>query len=350
MRALKALVVILIVALFAWHVRRLRGETRRRGVTEISTLDKLRSITHDLILRDQSLDHAITLTYAIDLRTDTTIKFAPEINITGGPVAFDVLDRPVPIQVQRHNNQTSVTFAPPPPAMGAARQITIAFTTDAPPLKYGWGYRARPLPWATTLAPPRIASMIHAHVPETVSASGWGCTYGTGEGRICALSLSGRRRSVAVPMEPASDTPFRLAFGAVLGTAISFVMYAIYRRWSVHAKVMETAQLHEIDPFEAVALVARGIVAVLGLIGSIFLVGHFGSGFFPIMGPLALTIWAGVAGVVIVVAAGIDRPRPWVALALLIVLGTIATIPAASWILPGLPPLLAASLMQFTAK
>lgn len=350
MRALKALVVILLAALFGWHVRRLRAEVRHRGVTEISTADKLRSVTHDLILREKSLDHAVTLTYAIDLRTDTTITFSPDIVITGGPVAFDVLDRPVSLQTVRRNNQTIVTFAPPPPAFGAVRQITIAFSTDAPPLKYGWGYRARPLYWATTLAPPRVASMIQAHVPETLSATGWGCTYGENEGRICALSLQGRRRPVSVPMESSRDFGFRIAFAAALGTAISSVMYAIYRRWNVHAVTMETAQVHEIDPFDAVALVARGITGVLGLIGSIFLVGHFGAGFFPIPGPLALTIWAVIAGVVVVTAVGIDRPRPWIALVMIVVLGTIASIPAASWMLVGLIPLLAASAMQLTAK
>lgn len=372
----KAVVIILITVLLVWHVRFLRSETRRRGITEISTAPKLRSLTHDLMFRDGALDHAITLTYAIDLGTDTVIKLAPEIRLTGGPVAFDVLDHDVPLTTQLVGNQTLITFAPPPPAFGAVRQITIAFSTAAPPLKYGWGYRARPLLWATTLAPPRVAAMIQAHVPQTVSASGWACTYGASEGRICALPLQGRRRPVAVPMEPSPDTTFRLVLAAALGTAISLVMYAIYRRWAVHADAMglrddidiptvdefiaeyrrrprqarDAAPADEIDPFEAVALVARGIIAVLGLIGSLFAVSHFGGGFFPIIGPLALAIWAVIAGTVITIAVGLDKPRPWIALGLLVVLGTVAAIPSAAWILPGLVPLLAASLMQLTAK
>lgn len=375
MRAAKALLVIFLVALFGWHVRTLRRDVARRGTTIISTKEKLRSVTHDVILRDASLDHAITLLYAIDLSTETTITLAPEIKITGGPVAFDVLDRPVFLETRMNKGETKITFAPPPPAFGAARQVTIAFTTDAPPLRYGWGYRARPLPWATTFAAPRVPSLLQAHVSELVSASGWGCTYGESGGRICALSLSGRRRSVSIPMKPSRDVPWRLVFAAALGAAISFVMWANYRRWSKHAdamgmrdddeiptteefiaeyrrtpKVRRVEPSDEIDPFDAVALVARAITAVLGLIGSIFLVSHFESGFFPIIGPLALAIWAALAGLVLTVAVGIDRPRPWVALGGIVVLSIVAAIPNMRWTLPGLLPLLAATLMQLTAK
>ncbi len=374
MRAAKALLVILLCALFAWHVRTARREARQRGVTSISTADKLRSVTHDVILRDRSLDHAITLTYAIDLDRPTEIVLAPEIHVTGGPVAFDVLDRPVYLETRITHGETRISFGPPPPAFGAARQITLAFSTDAPPLRYGWGYRARPLPWATTFAPPRVASMIHAHVPALVSASGWGCTYGEAGGRICALSIGGRKRPVALPMEPSADVPFRLAFAATLGAAISFVMWAIYRRWSKHADAMglrddveiptteefiaeyrkkprpRPSVPDEIDPFDAVALVARGIIGVLGLIGSIFVVSHFEGGFFPIAAPLALMLWTALAGAVITLAIGIDRPRPWVSVAAVVVLATIATIPQARWMVPGLIPMLAAVLMQLTAK
>lgn len=340
----KALVVIVVVALGLYHLRRWRGAVKSRGVTTITTADKLRSVTHDLMLRQASLDHAITLTYAIDLGTDTTLHLAPEIVITGGPVAFDVLDRPLPLTVRGN----AITFAPPPPAFGAVRQITIAFSTAAPSLKYGWGYRARPLLWATTLAPRRVAAMIQVHVPQTVSAAGWGCTYAENEGRICALSLQGRRRAVAVPMEPSNDSAWKLVFAGVLGTAISTLMYAIYRRWSVHADAMGRPE--EIDPFEGVALIARGIVAVLGLIGSAFLVAHFEGGFLPLPGPMALSIWTAIAGITVVTAVGVDRPRPWIALIIITVLGTVAAIPTAAFILPGLLPLLAATLMQLTAK
>jgi hypothetical protein len=155
-------------------------------------------------------------------------------------------------------------------------------------------------------------------------------------------------------------------------------MYAIYRRWSSLAQAMgardedldkppitleeiavEYRKLKaqrrpepedEVDPLEGVALVARGIAAVLSVIGSVFLVAHFFGGLMPIAMPFALAIWSLVGGALVVLATGIDEPRPWLAIALGVALGLVALHPKLRFVAPGLLPIAAGVLMQLTAK
>jgi hypothetical protein len=364
-RVVKVLVVGLSLLLAAIHLRLMQQERSARGVTVISTAPELRKVTHDVFRREGSLDHALTLNFAIDLREQTVIDLAREIRITGGPIAVDVLDRPVPLSVNATGNK--IAFAPPPPAFGALRQVTIAFTTAMPKPTYGWSYRAVAVPWAATLAP---ATIVQSHVNGATSAPGWRC--GEDEtGRVCAIDVR-RRRSLALPIERVDDSRAKLLLGLVVGVTISVLMVAIYRRWSAHAERMgmpdeaptieewvaeqrratarraSRSSVDEIDPLEAVALIARGITAVLGLLASVFLVSHFEGGFFPMLAPLALSIWCAVAGITIVTAVGFATPRPWAAFALLCFAMMIALIPAARFILPGVPPLFAAVAMQLT--
>ena len=361
-RLVKLLVVGLLFLLGAIHFRLVQQERSARGATRISTAPRLQKLTHDIFQRDGSLDHALTLTFPIDLRENTVIELAREVRITGGPIAVDVLNRPV--QVNAAGNR--IEFAPPPPALGAARQITIAFTTATPRPTYGWSYRALAVPFAATFGVPTI---VQAHVNGATSASGWRC--GEDEtGRICAIEVR-RRRTLAIPIERVDDNRAKLLVGLVVGVVISALMVAIYRRWSAHADRMgmpdeapsmeqwidEQRRLprvrkssDEIDPFEAVALIARGITAVLGLLASVFLVAHFEAGFFPLPAPLALSIWCAVAGIAIVTAVGFATPRPWAAFALLCFAMLIALVPAARFILPGVPPLIAAVAMQLTRE
>lgn len=368
-RRLKLLVVLVGLLFAAIHVRMLQQDQRARGVTRVSTESKLRRITHDVFQRDGSLDHALTLNYDIDLADTTTIELAREIRVTGGPVAFDVLQRAVPLEIRVERGETKLSFPPPPPALGAARQITIAFTTTMAKPTYGWSYRAVALPWATTLARPRVTTHVQAHVTGSTSAPGWRCTEDEG-GRICAMEAR-RRRTLAIPIERVDDNPGKLLLALVAGVAITALMAAIYRRWAAHADRMgmpdaaptmeefvseyrrasrqRPSRSDDGDPFEAVALIARGITAVLGLLAAVFLVSHFEGGFFPIPGPYALTLVSAIAGLTLVTAVGFATPRPWLALALLDVVLVISLLPWARFVLPAIPPLFAAVAMQLTA-
>ncbi len=368
-RRFKLLIVLVGLLFAAIHVRNLQQERRARGVTRISTESQLRRSTHDIFQRDGSLDHVLTLNFAIDLRERTTIDLAREIQITGGPVAFDVLERAVPLEVHVEKDQTSISFPPPPPALGAALQVSIAFSTPMAKPTYGWSYRAVALPWATTLVGPSVTSYVQAHVNGATSAPGWRCTEDEG-GRICTMEAR-RRRSLAIPIERVDDNVGKLLFGLVAAVVISTLMYAIYRRWSAHAEQMgmpddaptmeefvaelrrgprQRTSIDEIDPLEAVALLARGITAVLGLLAAVFLVSQFEGGFFPIPGPYALTLVFAAAGLTLITAVGFATPRPWLAIAMIDVLLVVALLPWARFFLPGLVPLFAAVAMQLTAK
>lgn len=369
-RRLHAALLLSAFALAGLHVRLYREEQRSRGQGTLSVPKNLRSWTHDVVPREGTLEHAITMVLDIDLREPVVLKFSRRPRLTGGPVAFDVLGNPLSIAAEVVGDDTIITFPPPPPAFGAVRQITIGFTTDAPRPTYGWGYRAVAVPWAARSAPPRVPAIVQAHVEQTISAHGFRCS-AEPEGRVCAIDAQ-RRSTLAVPIAPVADTPWRLVFALSLILSVSGVMFAIYRRWSALAArmgVRDSAPLPtteealaevsrpsrrpsiiEGDPFEAVALVARGIVAVLGVVASIFVVGTVEGGFLPLVAPLALSVWALVAGTVLVLAVGIDRPRAWVAVLLLAALEVLAVHPLMRWMVPGLAVLAGAVLMQLTAR
>jgi hypothetical protein len=374
-RRLLAALVLLGFILIGLHVRRIREEALARGTTRISTERRLRRLVHDVMRRDGALDHALTLSFDIDLPDVTTIELAPSVKITGGPIAFDVLQRPVDLQIGSERDRTTIAFAPPPPALGAQRQITIAFSTDAPAPTFGWGHRAVAIPWATTLVPSRVPASVQSHVIGSTDAPGWRCSEDL-EGRICTTDTK-RRRLLAAPIERFDDTKHKLAFVFVIVMAITALMAAIYRRWALLAESMGMRDENvtptmdefidrvrkeyrarrssfpgreEVDPLEAVALIARGITAVLGLIASVFLLSHFENGMFPISAPIALSAWIVLAATTIVLAVGFARPRPSLALVLLLAIGAIALHPAMQWIRAGIPPLIAAVLMQLTAK
>jgi len=332
-RVVKLLVVALLLLLGGIHLGFVQQERRARGVSRISTPPG--RVIHDVFPRGDELDHALTLTFPIDLSTTTSVELAPEVRITGGPVAVDVLDHPVTLTV----NGNRIEFAPPPPAFGAVRQLTIAFSTAMPKSTYGWSHRAVALPWVNTISP---TMTVQAHTHGATTAPGWRCTEDE-TGRVCALEAR-RRRALAIPIERVDDTKWKLALGLFVAAAITALMFAIYRRWAAHAERMVTPG-EEIDPFDAVALMARGITAVLGLLASVFFVSFFEDGFFPLAAPFALSIWCAVAGITIVASMS----RPWPALALICFTMMIALAPAARFVLPGVLPLTLAVAMQLTA-
>jgi len=355
-RRLTSALLVAGFALAATHVRMYRNEQLARGQGTLSEATRLRSWTHDVFPRDRALDHAITMVFDIDLREPITLSFARQPHLTSAPVAFDVLDRPVPVEARVKGDETTITFPPPPPALGGARQLTLAFSTNAPKPTYGWGYRAVAIPWATSLAPPRVPTIVQAHVQETISAHGFRCSQEE-SGKICAIDAH-RRRALAVPIAPVADLPFRIGFALALVTVISTLMVAIYRRWEALAARLgigasepprPTRPSAEVDPFDTAALVARAIVAVLGVVAAVFFVGNFEGGFMPMIAPLALSLWALVAGATVVAAVGIDRPRPWGAMLVVVVLAALALHPLLRWILPGLAALAATVTMQLTA-
>lgn len=351
-RRLSTALLVVGFVLAAVHVRIYRNEQLARGQGSISAAARLRSWSHDVFRRDRSLDHAITLTFDIEQSEPIKLSFLREPHLISAPVAFDVLERPVPIAARVQGNETVLEFPAPPPAFGGIRQITLGFSTAAPPLTYGWGYRAAALPWAGAVAPPRVPTIVQAHVQETISAHGFRCSQES-TGKICAIDAH-RRRALAVPFEPVADQPFRIGFALALAVALSSVMFALYRRWEVLARRLGIGERpsrasQDVDPFDTAAFVARAIVAVLGLVAAVFLVGSFEGGFMPMIAPLALSLWALVAAAVVVLAVGLARPRAWAALGITIGLAALALHPALRFILPGLAALAATVTMQLTA-
>lgn len=364
-RRLTSALLVAGFALAAVHVRLYRNEQLARGQGTLSAATRLRSWTHDIFPRERAMDHAITMAFDIDVRDTIELSFVRQPRLTSAPVAFDVLDRPVPVEARITGEQTTISFPPPPPALGGVRQITIAFSTGAPEPTYGWGYRALAVPWASTLAPARVPTIVQAHVTETISAHGFRCSEEP-SGRVCAIDAH-RRRALAVPIAPVADLPYRLGFALALGIVLSALMYAIYRRWEALAdrlglgadvRPSRTSRLSmrlsmrlsiDDDPLETAALVARGITAVLGVVAAVFFVGTVEGGFMPLIAPLALSLWALVAGTTMVVAVGVDRPRPWGAMLAVVVLAALALHPRLRWILPGLAALAAAVTMQLTS-
>lgn len=369
-RLVKILVAVLALLLGGIHLRLVQQERSARGVTQISTERQLRSVTLDVFARDGSLDHALTLSFELGLAELTVVELARDVRITGGPIAIDVMNQPVPITVAGNR----ISFPPPPAALGAARQLTLAFTTAMPKPTYGWSYRAVAVPWAATLTRGRVTTQVVAHVNGATSAPGFRCSADE-SGHVCAVEPR-RRRTLAIPLERVDDNRGKLLLGLISAAAITAVMFAIARRWSSHADEMgmtgEGATMEEfidevrreqrarrdvkpegaddLDPLEAVALIARGVTAVLGLLASVFLVAQFEGGFFPMPAPLALSIWCVVAAIIAVTAVGFRRSRPWAAFALLCFCMMIALTPSARFILPGIPPLFAVAAMQLTAK
>lgn len=353
-RRLGTALLVVGFGLAAVHVRLYRNEQLARGRGTLSAASRLRSWTHDVVPRGASLDHAITMVFDIALSEPVELTYVHQPHLTSAPVAFDVLDRSVPVEAKTSGDTTTITFPPPPPAFGGVRQVTLAFSTAAPPLTYGWGYRAMALPWATALSTPRVPTIVQAHVQQTISAHGFRCSEEP-SGRVCAIDAH-LRRALAIPVEPVADQPFRIGFALALGVAISSVMYAIYRRWEALAAKLGLGMpprasrvSSEVDPFDTAALVARAITAVLGVVAAVFLVGSFEGGFMPLVAPLGLSLWALVAAAIMVVAVGIDRPRPWHGIAAVVVLAALALHPKLRWILPGLAVLAATVAMQLTA-
>lgn len=350
-RRLTTALLVVGFGLAAAHVRLYRNEQLGRGQGTLSAASRLRSWTHDVVPRGPVLDHAITMVFDIALSEPVELTYVHQPRLTSAPVAFDVLDRPVPVEAKTSGDTTTIAFPPPPPAFGGVRQVTLAFSTTAPPLTYGWGYRAMAIPWATALSTPRVPTIVQAHVEQTISAHGFRCSEEP-SGRVCAIDAH-RRRALAVPIEPVADRPFRIGFALALGVALSSVMYAIYRRWEALAARlglgMAPRASGEVDPFDTAALVARAITAVLGVIAAVYLVGSFEGGFMPMIAPLGLSLWALVAAAIMVLAVGVDRPRAWHAVLAVVVLAALALHPGLRWILPGLGALAATVAMQLTA-
>lgn len=302
---------------------------------------------------------------------EARLVFGDAPRVLAGPWVTDGFDRPVAAQIDRRGARWPL----PTGDHERDRTVHVAFETDRPKETFGWGHRATLLPWVTTLAPRGTPLEVEGQVEGTTTAPGWRCTAianRASEAPVPVCTNEPRhRRPLAVPIGPSRGLGGKLLFALVIGTAISLLMWAIWRAWSALATRMgddprapvpaleewidqvrrarEPRAQDDLDPLDAVALVARGIVAVLGVIGSAFLVAHFEGGAFPILGEFALSAWATVAAVIVVSAVGIDRPRPWLSALLIVIVGAAALLPVLRWMAIGLPPVLAAVLMQLTA-
>ncbi|MGZ6085641.1 MAG: hypothetical protein ACXWUE_19350 [Polyangiales bacterium] len=323
----------------------------------------------------------VEIKYADDARSPTELTLPFGAGAIFGVQLHDSAGKQLPIKAEGFREQSKLVFDLP-----AERTVVVGFQTS-PPLQnktFGWGHRAIANDWVPNLTEARIPLSVAIEVPSGTSAPGFRCSTGPVPAdptlpapRVCSSTVRSRR-TIALPVEPYEDALHRIAFASAIGAVISTLMYAIYRRWSDLAYAMGArdedlekgpvtldelaveyrrvkAQRREepepeVDPLEAVALVARGITSVLSVIGSLFLVSHFNGGLFPLSAPLALMLWAIVAGGVVIVATGIDRARPWLGLALLCGVAAIALHPLARWVVPGLVPTFAGVLMQFTSK
>lgn len=376
-RARWPLVLVALGLLAALHARVHQREAKAIADPAVVDGAGLRSGRLSVEPSPEGLDHLLVLTFGSAAAERQELVFGRVPRIVAGPQAIAPGGAPVPLDVRPSDEGLRVAFTLPKPDAEGDREVGIAFATERPGATYGWGYRALPLPWATRILPPRVPFQLEAKVTGAMNAAEFRCTQ-IGEDRIC-VAQPRHRRTIGVPLGPHADVPLRIAFAAAIGVAVSLVMWAIYRRWARLADEMgfrEDAEVptteqwidahrrarasrpsgparpsrEEGDPFEAVALVARGITAVLGILGAVFLVSWFESGLMPIPAPLALSIWSAIAGAVVVLAVGIDRPRPWLALGATVALGVAAFAPPVRWILAGLPPILAAVLMQLTGK
>jgi hypothetical protein len=293
----------------------------------------------------------------------------------------DLRGKLLPITAEGFADHARLAFELPPD-----RSVVVGFQlAPAGNKTYGWGHRAIANDWIPNLLEARVPSTVEVEVPIGTTAPGFRCSTGAMRGdplqpspRVCSIPIRSRN-TLALPVEPYDDTMFRIVFAGTIGAVISTLMYAIYRRWSelavrmgardedlekgpiqleeiaveyrrLKAQRRSSTPEPEVDPLEAVALVARGITAILSVIGALFLVSHFYGGLFPLPAPAALSLLAAVAGGIVIVATGIDRPRPMLGIVLTIVAGLVALHPLARWIVPGLLPISGGVLMQLTAR
>lgn len=348
---------------------------------------KVSARPHGAVVTVEGDAHAPTLYWTLAITYDETAPSETEVVLPLGIGNIDhvgVMDADgahIAARAEAYRDYARVSFALPAADASGARKATLEFWAGAPATTFGWGYRAVASPWIAQLLPPHVPLTLQVVAPQYTTAPGWSCAQTTQHGRLCVTQLRGRR-TVALPVEPYDDVLLRLLFATAIGTMISLTMYAIWRRWTVLAAAMgasdaqmqggadtvdeyladyrklratrrssaPTGDEDEIEPLEAVALIARGVTAVLGLVASVFLVSFFEGGLFPVPAPLALAIWGVVAGATIVLGIGFRTPRPWIAICVGIALGAVALVPQLRWIAPGIPPLGAALLMQLTVS
>ncbi len=373
-------VLLVLGMLAALHLQAHRREARATTDPALVRGEGLRSGRLRVEPTPEGLNHLLVLTFGPAAASRQELAFGRVPRIVAGPQGVTKTGEDVPLVVERRAEETRVAFDLPPADAAGAREVALVFATERPAPTYGWGFRALPVPWATKIVPQGAPFQVEAKVEGATTVSDWRCVQ-EGEEHLC-VAQPRHRRALGIPLGPHGDGSLRVVFALAIGAAVSVTMWAIYRRWAslaiemglrddlagaIEAPTTEewiAAQRRarasgarpaspgdgdDGDPLEVAALVARGVTAVLGIVASIFLVSWFGSGLLPIPARLALAIWAAVAGAIVVLAVGIDRPRPWHALAALVVLGMAAFAPQARWILPGLGPLAAAILMQLTA-
>jgi hypothetical protein len=345
--------VIAVASLFAVvaHVRLHREEVGARGRATLSPATRLRGWTHDVSLDGDRLLHALHLTFDGTLAEPVVLELARLPVALEAPRAIDHLGAPLALEVRARGEEAIWVLPAPPLAPAGQREVTLTFSTPAPPKTYGWGYRALPLSWAAAIAPPRIPAKVRVKVNETITARGFACSQEP-SGRTCTVTPN-PRRALALPIEPLSDRPARFACALALVATICSVLYALFRRWDELAAKLGLGErprvVGEVDPFDTAALVARAIVAVLGTCASVFAVGDFEGGLLPFDAPALLAVWALCCAGIVVLAVGLDRPRAWLALGLTAGLAGLATLPTLRWLAPGLGALGATVAMQLTA-
>ncbi len=369
MNQLRIALVLAGLATAGLHVRKERQTLRFDEELVVPATAKVRRAI--LETREVQAEGQLFLRHELFLEVEPSapdrVLLGPLPALAGLVDARDVTGNALPLEGR--------TLPIPSPDEKGARAMWLTFLTEPAPLTYGWGYRARALPFASTLVPRRVPLQVEVRVAATTSAMGWRCT-GDQQGHVCSTDVRGRR-TPALPFASYPDGVWKLVFALVLGTSISFLMWAVYRRWSLLAVDMgfkdspdeeggpmtmdeylkdvarakpRDSHPDEPEPLEAVALVARGITSVLGVVGAVFLVAHFRSGLFPIPAPIALSIVAALSAALIILAVGIDRPRPWLALGLTIAVALLALTPQGSFYVAALVPTAAAVLMQLTAR
>lgn len=375
-----ALVVFAAALVVALHLRRARKGAYERPPPSIAAHANARLLAVRLAREPQYEQVELEIKYAGDARSPTEVTLPFGKGHLYGVDLHDLRGNLLPLTAEGYADHARLAFDLPPD-----RSVVVGFQLEPETKKtYGWGHRAIANDWIPNLLEARVPSMVEVEVPVGTTAPGFRCSPGPMRGdplqpspRVCSIPIRSRN-TLALPVEPYDDTMFRIVFAAAIGAVISTLMYAIYRRWSELAYAMgardedlekgpirleeiaveyrklaarrSTTPEPEVDPLEAVALVARGITSILSTIGALFLVSHFYGGLFPIPEPAALSLFAALGGGIVIVATGIDRPRPMLAIVLMIVAGLVALHPQARWIVPGLLPLSGGVLMQLTAK
>jgi hypothetical protein len=375
------LVVVAAALVVAFHLRLARRGAHQRREPAIAASANARAIAVRIAPEERIDQVELEIRYADDARSPTELVLPFGSGHLFGVDLHDLRGNLLPIKAEGYADHARLVFELP-----ADRQVVVGFQIEPVSTKtFGWGHRAVANDWVPNLTEARIPVSVQIEVPNGTTAPGFRCSTGPARPelagpapRVCSIPIRSRR-TLALPVAPEDDALSRIVFAATIAAVISTLMYAIYRRWSdlayamgardedlakgpvtmdelaveyrrARAKAKPDAEEPEVDPLEAVALVARGITSVLSVIGSLFLVSHFYGGLFPIPAPIALSLFAAVGGGIVIVATGIDRARPMLGIALTIAVGLIALHPLARWVVPGLLPVSAGVLMQLTAK